>query len=72
MSHVLFLYSTITDYPSNVTSVMWSIDANVPLFGLHHSVLFTFSLLIILLLILYTCLLLFGKILRNFRVAGSH
>ena len=69
VSHVLFLYSTITDYPSNVTSVMWSIDANVPLFGLHHSVLFTFSLLIILLLILYTCLLLFGKILRNFRVA---
>ena len=68
VSDVLFLYSTITDYPSNVSSVMWSIDANVPLFGLHHSILFTFSLLIFLLLTLYTCLLLFGKILRNFRV----
>ena len=68
VSDVLFLYSTITDYPSNVSSVMWSIDANVPLFGLHHSILFTFSLLIFLLLTLYTCLLLFGMILRNFRV----
>ena len=68
VSDVLFLYSTITDYPSNVSSVMWSIDANVPLFGLRHSVLFTFSLLIIVLLTLYTCLLLFGMILRNFRV----
>ena len=68
VSDVLFLYSTITDYPSNVSSVMWSIDANVPLFGLRHSVLFAFSLLIFLLLTLYTCLLLFGKILRNFRV----
>ena len=68
VSDVLFLYSTIIDYPSNVSSVMWSIDANIPLFGLHHSILFTFSLLIFLLLTLYTCLLLFGMILRNFRV----
>ena len=68
-SNVLFLYSTITDYPSNVSSVVWSIDANVPLFGLHHSVLFTFSILMLLLLILYTCLLLFGKYLKSFRVA---
>ena len=68
VSDVLFLYSTITDYPSNVSSVMWSIDANVPLFGLRHSILFAFSLLTFLLLTLYTCLLLFGKILRNFRV----
>ena len=68
VSDVLFLYFTITDYPSNVSSVMWSIDANVPLFGLCHSVLFAFSLLTFLLLTLYMCLLLFGKILRNFRV----
>ena len=68
VSDVLSLYSTITDHPSNVSSVMWSIDANVPLFGLRHSILFAFSLLTFLLLTLYTCLLLFGKILRNFRV----
>ena len=68
VSDVLFLYSTITNYPSNVSSVMWSIDANVPLLGLHHSVLFTFSLLIFLVLTLYTCILLFGRILRNFSV----
>ena len=68
-SNVLYLYSTITDYPSNVSSVVWSIDANVPLFGLRHSVLFVFSLLVFLLLILpYTCLLLFGKYLKSFRV----
>ena len=66
---VLFLYSTITDYPSNVSRVMWSIDANVPLFGLRHSVLFAFSLLMVILLVLYTCLLLFGKILRNFKIS---
>ena len=67
-SNVLFLYSTITDYPSNVSSVVWSIDANVPLFGLRHSILFAFSIFIFLLLILYTVLLLFGS-LRNFRFA---
>ena len=50
-SNVLFLYFTITDYLSNVSSVVWSIDANVPLFGLRHSLLFAFSLLIFLLLI---------------------
>jgi len=68
LSSVLFLYSTITDYPSNASSIMWSIDANVPLFGSHHSVLFAFSLLIILLLILYTCLLLFGNFLKKFKI----
>ena len=69
-SNVLFLHSTITDYPSNVSSVVWSIDANVPLFGLSHSILFVFSLLIFsLLILLYTCLLLFGKHLKSFRVA---
>ena len=66
-TNVLFMYSTITDYPSNVSSVVWSIDANVPLFGLRHSILFAFSLLIFLSLILYTCLLLFGRYLRNFK-----
>ena len=67
-SNVLFLYSTITDYPSDVSSVVWSIDAIVPLFGLRHSILFAFSIFIFLLLILYTVLLLFGS-LRNFRFA---
>ena len=66
-TNVLFKYSTITHYPSNVSSVVWSIDANVPLFGLRHSILFAFSLLIFLSLILYTCLLLFGRYLRNFK-----
>ena len=69
-SNVLFMYSTITDYPSNVSSVVWSIDANIPLFGLRHSVLFVFSILMFLLLILYTFLLLFGKYLKSFRFAA--
>ena len=66
-TNVLFMYSTITDYPSNVSSVVWSIDANVPLFRLCHAILFAFSLLIFLSLILYTCLLLFGRYLKNFK-----
>ena len=68
-SNVLILYSTITDYPSNVSSVMWSLDANIPLFGLRHSVLFIIGILIFLLLILYIFLLLFEKYLKTFRVA---
>ena len=68
-SNVLFLYSTITDYPSNISSVVWSIDANVHLFGLRHSVLFTFGILMLLLITLYTCFLLFGKYLKSFTVA---
>ena len=66
-TNVLFMYSTITHYPSNVSSVVWSIDANVPLFGIRHSILFVFSLLIFLSLILYTCLLLFGRYCRSFK-----
>ena len=32
VSYVLFFYSTITDLPSNKTTIVWSVDANVPLF----------------------------------------
>lgn len=68
VSNVLFAYSMIADYPRNVSRVVWSIDANVTLFGSHHSFLFAFSLLVFLLLMTYTCMLLFGKYLKISKV----
>ena len=40
VSSVLFYYSTITHLPSGHTTLVWAVDANVPLFGLKYTALF--------------------------------
>ena len=63
VSTVLFLYTSITHLPSRHTTIVWSIDANVPLFGLKFIFLFTFCLILFLVLLLFNFLLLFTRIL---------
>jgi len=40
VSSVLFFYSITTHLPSKHTTLVWSVDANVPLFGVRFTILF--------------------------------
>ena len=68
VSSVLFFYSTITHLPSKHTVLVWSVDANVPLFGVRFTVLFIVCVLLYLLLMLFIIMLLFIKILPKLSV----
>ena len=70
VSNVLFFYSPITHLPSTDTTLVWSVDANVPLFGIGFTVLFTVCLLIFLLLIPFNMLLIFTRTLSRFRTVN--
>ena len=70
VSNVLFFYSTVTHLPSNGKTPVWSVDANVPLFGTGFTVLFTACLLIFLLLIPFNTLLIFTRTLSQFRTVN--
>ena len=70
VSNVLFFYSTIAHLPSNDTTLAWSVDANVSLFGASFTVLFTTCLLIFLLLIPFNMLLIFTRTLSQFRTVN--
>ena len=70
VSNVLFFYSPITHLPSTDTALAWSVDANVPLFGIGFTVLFTVCLLIFLLLIPFNMLLIFTRTLSRFRTVN--
>ena len=69
VSKVLFFYSIITDLPSNKTTIVWSIDANVPLFGAKFTALFTACLILLLIIIIpFNVVLTFTRILSRHRM----
>ena len=70
VSNVLFFYSTITHLPSNDETLVWSVDANVLLFGASFTILFTTCLLIFLLLIPFNMLLIFTRTLSRFKTVN--
>ena len=51
VSNVLFFYSTITHLPSKHTTLVWSVDANIPLFGVRFTILFIVCLILFLILV---------------------
>jgi len=59
VSSVLFHYSTITHLPSEHTTVVWAVDANVPLFGSRFSALFIVCVLLLLVLLTFNAILIF-------------
>ena len=67
VSSVLFFYSTITHLPSKHTTLVWSVDPNVPLFGVHFTILFIVCVIIFLILIMFNIILLFTRTLSRFR-----
>ena len=68
VSSVLFLYSSITHVPSKHTTIVWSVDANVPLFGVKFTILFAVCVIIFLILIMFNIILLFTRTLSRFRL----
>ena len=67
VSSVLFFYSTITHLPSKHTTLVWSVDANVPLFGVRFTILFIACLILFLILVPFNLILLFTRKLSRFR-----
>ena len=67
VSRTLFFYSTITHLPSNHTTVLGSIDAMVPLFGLRFIILFIACFILFIVLIPFNILLVFTRQLSRFR-----
>ena len=67
VSSVLFFYSTITHLPSKHTTLVWSVDANVPLFGVRFTILFIVCLILLLILIPFNVILLFTRALSRFK-----
>ena len=66
VSSILFSYSTITDLPSKHTTWVWSVDANVPLFGIKFTILFIVCLILFLVLVPFNIILLFTRTLSKF------
>ena len=66
VSSVLFFYSTITYLPSKHTTLVWSVDANVPLFGVRFTILFIACLILFLILVPFNVILLFTRTLSRF------
>ena len=71
VSSVLFFYSTITQLPSKYTTLVWSVDANVPLFGVRFTILFIVCLILFLILVPFNVILLFTRTLSRFNVINK-
>ena len=67
VSSVLFYYTSLTHLPSKRTTVVWSVDANIPLFGFQFIILFIVCLILFLFLVTFNTILLFTRTLSRFR-----
>ena len=67
VSSVLFFYSTITHLPSKRTTMVWSVDANVPLFGAKFTLLFIVCLILFLVLVPFNIILLCTRTFSQFQ-----
>ena len=68
VSNVLFFYSEITNLPNNKTTIVWSVDANVPLFGVKFTILFTVCLISLIIMIPFTVVLTFTRLLSRHKM----
>jgi len=68
VSNVLFFYTSITHLPSNHTTLVWSVDTSVPLFGVKFTILFIACLILFLTLVPFNVVLIFTKKLSYFKV----
>ena len=70
VSSVLFHYSTITHLPSGHTTLVWAVDANVPLFGLKYTTLFIVCLILFIILLPFNAILCFTKTAMRLRLVN--
>ena len=67
VSNVLFFYSTVTHLPSKHTTLVWSVDTNVSLFGVKFAILFITCVVLFLVLLSFNIVLLFTRTLMRFQ-----
>ena len=71
VSSVLFFYSSITHLPSQHTTQVWSVDANIPLFGVKFTIIFLVCLVLFVILIPFNIILLFTRTLSRFNAINK-
>ena len=71
ISSVLFSYSSISDLPNEHTTLVWSLDANIPLFGVKFTLLFIICLILFLLLTFFTAIMLCANALKKFKFLNT-
>ena len=71
VSSILFFYSTITHQPSKHTTLVWSVDANVPFLGVKFVIIFSVCMIIFLLTIPFTIILLFIRTMSRFQIINK-
>ena len=64
----LFFYSSITHLPSEHSTLVWSVDANVTLFGMRFTLLFVVCLILFLAMVPFNVILLFTKTVSRFSI----
>ena len=67
VSSVLFSYSTITNLPSNQTTLVWLVDTETQIFGFKFTLLFIISIILFIILLLFNAILLFTKTFIRFK-----
>lgn len=71
VSSVMFSYSTITHLPSGQTSLVWCVDANVPLCSIKFITLFVICLVIFTIQVPFSIILLFTRTLSRFHFVNN-
>ena len=69
--HAIFFYSIVTYLPSDDSTLVWSVDTNIPLFGVKFTILFVTCLIIFLILLPFNILLLCTRSLMRFKFISS-
>ena len=70
-SSVLFSCSSISHLPREHSTLAWSLDANVPLFGTKFTPLFILCIILILLLMFFAFIMLCGNVFMKFKFFSS-
>ena len=58
---VLFFFSSVTHLPSNRTTLVWSVDTGVVLFGVKFCILYSVCLILLIILLIFNVVLLFPR-----------
>ncbi|XP_065895735.1 uncharacterized protein [Dysidea avara] len=67
VSSVLFHYSKLIHLPSEHSTIVWSVDANIPLFGVKFTILFVTCIALFLILLPFNITLLFTRTLSRYK-----
>ena len=71
VSIVLFHYSKIIHLPCGHTTLVWSVDVNVPLLGAKFAILFTVCCVIFFIILPFNVILLFTRTLSRFKLSQN-